>query len=386
MEQHRTRTAKFIWPVTLTVASVLFGWHAGGGFATGNQANQFYVITGWFGPFSAVLALLLLSLAVREAMIMYNQNHMTSYKQLFETLYHPLDKLELVFEVYFYIMILMAISASIAGTGKMFQDIANISYPVSVGVVGVLLLVLTMFGADLVRKASTIMTVLILVTAICIFIVGIVQKGDIIVQIFAQGPTWSQLPLALLKAFQYAGFQCAAIPTMIAVGTVLATPKDSKKSMWIAFALSSLVLCLSVVMLLGWSDVYGAIEGGSTIPTLTVAKQLGSPVLTVAYYVCLFLCFVSTAVAAIFGVVGRFSGMKVFSKIKNEKARSAVLSGIVMFISMGVSLAGLTNIIKYGYGYCGYVGIAFIVIPFLTVGVYKNRKMSKQLDSALKSE
>lgn len=382
MELQKSKSLKIIWPATLTVASVLFGWHAGGGFATGNQANQFYVITGWFGPFSAILALLLLSLAVREAMIMYNRNKMTNYKQLFETLYHPFDKLEIVFEVYFYIMILMAISASIAGTGKMFQDIANISYPVAIGFVGVILLLLTMFGAELVRKASTVMTVLILITAIAIFVVGIAQKGDSIVQIFAQGPTWNQLPLAILKAFQYAGFQCAAIPTMIAVGTVLATPKDSKRSMWIAFALSSLVLCLSVVMLLGWSDVYSAMEGGSTIPTLTIAKQLGSPILIWAYYICLFMCFVSTAVAAIFGVVGRFTDMKAFSRMKNEKVRNAVLSAIVMIISMGVSLAGLTNIIKYGYGYCGYVGIAFIVIPFLTVGVYKNRKAEKLAKAA----
>ncbi len=377
MEQRNK--ARFVWPATLTVASVLFGWHAGGGFATGNQANQFYVITGWFGPFSAVLALLLLSLVVREAMIMYNQNHLTSYKQLFETLYHPLDKVELVFEVYFYIMILMAISASIAGTGKMFQDIANISYPVSVGIVGIVLLALTMFGADLVRKASTVMTVLILVAALCIFAIAIVQKSDVIAQVFVNGPTWSQLPLALLKSFQYAGFQSAAIPTMIAVGTVLVTPKDSKKSMWIAFVLSSAVLCLSVLMLLGWSDVYVAIEGGSTIPTLTITKQLGSPFLTWAYYICLFLCFVSTAVAAIFGVVGRFVNTKAFSGMKNEKSRSAILSAIVMIISMGVSLAGLTNIIKYGYGYCGYIGIVFIIIPFLTVGVYKNRKKAKEL-------
>ena len=37
-------------------------------------------------------------------------------------------------------------------------------------------------------------------------------------------------------------------------------------------------------------------------------------------------------------------------------------------------MAGLTNIIKYGYGYCGYLGIAVVVVPFLTVGVYKNRR------------
>ena len=47
-------------------------------------------------------------------------------------------------------------------------------------------------------------------------------------------------------------------------------------------------------------------------------------------------------------------------------------------ISMGISLLGLTNIIKYGYGYCGYLGIAVVVIPFLTVGVYKNRKYMKE--------
>ena len=45
---------------------------------------------------------------------------------------------------------------------------------------------------------------------------------------------------------------------------------------------------------------------------------------------------------------------------------------------MTISMAGLTNIIKYGYGYCGYLGIAVVVVPFLTVGVYKNRKYCKE--------
>lgn len=38
-----------------------------------------------------------------------------------------------------------------------------------------------------------------------------------------------------------------------------------------------------------------------------------------------------------------------------------------MIISMSVSMIGLSKIIKYGYGYCGYLGIAIIIIPFLTV-------------------
>ena len=55
----------------------------------------------------------------------------------------------------------------------------------------------------------------------------------------------------------------------------------------------------------------------------------------------------------------------------------AIVSAFIIILSMTISMAGLSNIIKYGYGYCGYLGIAVVVIPFLTVGVYKNRKYLK---------
>ena len=83
-----------------SVAAVLFSWHAGGGFATGNQANQYFLVSGKLGLVSALLALLLLTMTVRQAIVMYNSRGLGSYKELLETLYHPLDKLELVFEVY----------------------------------------------------------------------------------------------------------------------------------------------------------------------------------------------------------------------------------------------------------------------------------------------
>ena len=50
----------------------------------------------------------------------------------------------------------------------------------------------------------------------------------------------------------------------------------------------------------------------------------------------------------------------------------------MMAVSLSISLAGLSAIVKYGYGYCGYVGIVIIVIPFLTVGVYKNQKYRRE--------
>ena len=43
-------------------------------------------------------------------------------------------------------------------------------------------------------------------------------------------------------------------------------------------------------------------------------------------------------------------------------------------------MIGLDKIIKYGYGYMGYLGIAIIIIPFLTIGAYKNRKYLKSIE------
>ena len=371
------KTVKTRYLAMLSVASVLFGWHAGGGFATGNQANQFFVISGWWGPASAVLAILLLTLTVRQAMTMYNLHGLSNYKELFHVLYHPFDKLELVFEVYFFIMTLMATSASIAGAGTLFQDVMHIPYGVAILFVGLILLLLTIFGADLVRKVSTVMSLLILICALTIFVVGIANRPMEIMAVFEEGPQLSQLPGALLRSFQYAGFQSASIPTMVVCGTVLLNKKECGKSMWISFAMNGLALCLAVFMLTGWQSYYSGVEGGTVIPTLTVCKALNIGALAWAYYICLLLCFLSTGVTSVFGFTERFEKTKVFSGIRQENLRRGVVALLIMAVSMGISLVGLSSIVKYGYGYCGYIGIAIIVVPFLTVGVYKNRKYAK---------
>ena len=65
------------------VAAVLFGSHAGGGFATGNQETQYYVQYGWTAPLTAILAMVLLTVTLREAIVMYNNHDCKNYKELF---------------------------------------------------------------------------------------------------------------------------------------------------------------------------------------------------------------------------------------------------------------------------------------------------------------
>ena len=370
------RIAKTPFVIAFSVGSVLFSAHAGGGFATGNQANTYYVGLGWAGIVSAVIAMLLLTLTMRQAMVMYNSRGLTSYKQLFETLYHPFDKIEWLFEVFFYIMVLMAVAAAISGAASALQGYFGMNYYLGIAAVGAVVLVLTIFGAGIVRAASTYMGIAILITAITIYTVGIFKSDSTITSVLAADFTqrgFAGIPTAIVNAFTYAGFQCVTLPTMIACGTPLKNRAGCGKAMWISFAMNTVALVLSIFMLLSWQGVYTAVEGGTTIPTLTACNAMGIGWLTTVYGICLLLCLISTGVTTIFGFVARFEKLPMFRAIPSAPVRSAIVSAFIIVVSMTISLAGLSNIIKYGYGYCGYLGIAVVVIPFLTVGVYKTR-------------
>ena len=383
-----------------SVGAVLFSAHAGGGFATGNQANTYYVGLGWTGIVSAIIAMLLLILTMREAMVMYNQRNLTSAKELFENLYHPFDKLEILFEIFFNIMVLMAVAAAISGAASALQQYFGFNYYACVVAVGIVVLCLTIFGADVVRMASTYMGMAILVTAIVIYGMGI-MKGQNIGAILANDFTvngFMDMPKAILNAFTYAGFQCVTLPTIVACGAILPDRKSCSKAMWISFVMNAVALVLSVLMLISWKSVYGE----TTLPTLTSLNTMNANWMVVVYGICLLLCLISTAVTTTFGFVARFENIRVLKtetfiafplrvfgtpsskvivtsvslsgafSVENPVKKRIIVSAFIIIVSMTISLAGLTNIIKYGYGYCGYLAIAIIIVPFLTVGVYKN--------------
>lgn len=372
--------SKVPFMVAFSVGSVLFSAHAGGGFATGNQANTYFVGLGWIGIVCVVITMLLLVLTMREAMIMYNTRKMTSHKQLFKELYHPFDKAFILFEIFFNIMVLMAVAAAISGAASALDGYFGLNYYIGIAIVGVVVFCLTIFGAQIVRKVSTFMGIAILVTAVTIYTIGIVKGRNIFDILSADFKVtgFGNDPKAIMNCLTYAGFQCVTLPTMVACSAPVKNKKGCSKAMAISFVMNTVALVLSVLMLMSWQGTYTATKTGSVLPTLTVCKEMGMHGITVVYGICLLLCLVSTGVTTTFGFVARFGNNKIFDKVKSPIKKNAIVSAFIIVVSMTISLVGLTNIIKYGYGYCGYLAIVVVIVPFLTVGVYKNRKYIKQ--------
>lgn len=357
-----------------SIASVWFGSHAGGGFASGNQATQYYVQYGWYAPIMAFLSMVVLGLVLREVMIMTNSLGNPTYKEVFTHLYAPYTKLEILFEIYFYIIVICAVSACFAGAGELFADY-GVPYMVGIVIVTVLTILLVMFGANLVAKASGVMSIIILISIGIIYISGIIGRPEGINQVYTEMKS-NNLGGAIWKVFVYAGFQCVVVPAIIGTSTVLKNKKACTKAATIGIIMNGVALALSTVMLLAWYDT-GAdgylATGNTAVPTLYVAKQLGVSALPICYAVALCMCFISTAVTSIYGLIPRFQqSIKVFRTMDTRKS-SFIIALVVSLVVMLFSTVGLTNVIKYGYNYCGIYGLIIIVIPFLTVGIKKNR-------------
>jgi uncharacterized membrane protein YkvI len=246
-------------------------------------------------------------------------------------------------------------------------------------IVGAILLGLTIFGAKLVTGASTIFSVAIIVAIVVLYSVGIDARSSNVSDALSVANIPSGYASPLWMALIYASFQAVSIPAIVSCSQDMKTKSRINTFFVIGFLLNGCALGISCWMLLGW---YPEIMSASTtsgqslmaLPNLFICNTLGYSWLYAAYFVALFLAFISTGVTCIFAFVTRMENALLKDKITNVVARRALFSLIVMIISMSVSLLGLTNLVRYGYGFCGYLALVVCIIPMLTIAPIKNKK------------
>lgn len=361
------------------IASIMFASHVGSGFATGNQSYQYFIVNGKIGFFMPILAVAIMALVNREAITMYNNHNCSSYKELFAELYSPYPKLEILFEIYFNIMVLVAVGAVIAGAAQLLEKLNILPFGVTVVLVSLLLFFLTIFGAEFVSKISSVLSIVMLVVCFMIFIPGISAKGlNNIVSHIMSLDNPNGIPSSILAAFSYAGFCSVVLASITSSGAILKTRKDETKSMIIGFLINIIPLMISLLMLYGWSSDFIA-AGETTLPTLYITSKLDNPIFFYAYNIFLFLALISTGVTTVFGFTSRFAQLDfIKKKIEKENMRNRVASAFAIIVSTLVSLAGLDAVIGYGYRYMGIFGTIVFIIPLLTIGRMKNKKFLRE--------
>ena len=407
---------KSTWAAAFTVASVWFGTHVGGGFASGNQVIQYYSNYGYTSVIFPILAMGLLAVVMYIMMKFAKLSGFTNYKDTYAALY-PKPWMEVFFEIFYIVIVLAAMASAVAGAGEVLANFIGVKY-IGAGkvtmnlVIVAVLIILTIFGIKLVRAASTVLSVSIIVITALLVVFGLTADYDsIAAQLTSQynvelAEYTNATATAIWKGvLVYAAFQCVSIPPMIAAANELSL-KGVKKANILGWLMNGLALAASGWMLTKWYPLLASLDNAGKeflaanptataatdpivayatalgIPNQTVLNLIGIKWLMVAFSVLLFCAFMSTCVTLVYTMIQRFEGKFFPNTIKNDKLRGTIVAALVIAICFAISLLGLTEIVKYAYGYDGYYSIVVIVIPAFIWGIPKIKK----LEAAKKAE
>jgi uncharacterized membrane protein YkvI len=271
------------------------------------------------------------------------------------------------------------VSTAIAGAGSLLQNTLGIPYGIGIASMGSILIVLTIFGAELIIRVLKYKTYFLIAVLSLLCYLGL-QSAPNLSHIFATQTTFdTSIWSAAWSMLIYIGFQALAVVPIISTSHKIKTTRECNLFGLFGLFLNGGFLAIVSIMLLGYAPEILK----ESLPVYYVTTQLGLPWLKIVYSVLLFVALIGTAVSVTFSIVARFENIQFLNNmIVNLRVRRATISAVTMIVCTGVSVLGLTTLVVKGYGALGYVGLFFVVIPELTIGTIKIRKkaaLRKQL-------
>ena len=384
---------KSSWAAAFTVASVWFGTHVGAGFATGNQVVNYFVQYGWTAAIFPLLAMGILAVVMYIMMKFAKLNGFDNYKDTYRALY-PKPWMEVFFEIFYIIIILAAVASCVDGAGGIVKSLIDLPDIICNLVIIALLILLSIFGVDLIIKASTVLSTAILIVTAILVIMGFVVPIDAVTQELAtENAAYAAIPAIAdvtsqkgiegvwRGVFVYAAFQCVSVPAMIAASTEL-THKGVKRASILGWLMNGGALAASGAMLLRWYPILCTIKsvGVDTVasiaarhigdvmklPNQSVVTLMGSGYtwLFVVYTILLFCAFVSTSVTLVYSMIQRFEGHCFPKAIKSKAVRSVIVGLIVigLWFAPGPMINGFN---KFG------TGVTVVITVLTAIAVFQ---------------
>lgn len=357
------------------LSSAWFGTHCGSGFATGAQGVSFWTVYGAYAVFLPVISVLLMT-AVAYIQWEFCRLYKTyDYRSYSNELFKPYDKVfGLIYEILFIGIMVMGVSAVFAGAGQLLSDSLGIPYVPAVALVIALVVLLNMFGSKVLLSAASVLSIILIGVILLVCVLGMAKEGGRFVEIVSNWETNAHAGKAILSGVLYGSFQCIILGATTNLSDGIKNEGESRLSAVLGLLMNGVMMVVLTYMLL----CYYPDVNQEALPVFAVISRLGIPFLKPVYSVMIFLAFMTTAITCIGSILKRFEGFGK-DKIQNITARRGIYSLAIILVCFGIAQFGLLAIIKMGYSAVGYLGIPFVIIPTLTIGVKKVRKAKKDM-------
>ena len=354
------------------VAFVWFTTHFGGGFASGAQLYSYYLRFGIWCLIMPVLAMAYNAFFFSYCLRYARKHEVYDYRSYNNSFYGRFAPVfSNLFEFLYIVVMCVAPAVAFATGGATLSQVTGLPYLVCTLLIGIFIFIVAIFGTDLVRRVSSVLSIVIIVSLIAVYVPNILTNlagiRDAAAAMQAEPVPFTK---ALYSAFLYGTFQLCNVAVFVQHGKVFEKPKDAGKSMLIGWIINS---ALMVIVVLGLMSVYTDPDMTSaSVPTLFMVQQgVGAAVLTPLISVLIILGAVTTAVNMVAAMVRRIGNAiespeeKAKTDLGQPILKTVIIALCCCLVDFGIAQFGLLTLIQKAYSTIAYLAIPVILIPYI---------------------
>jgi len=343
----------------------------GGGYATGREIVEFggkFGALGWLGGIGIFIGFTLVSILTFEFARIYKTYN---YKALVEKL---IGRAWIIYDIVYILLAVLIIAVMASATGEIVKSTLGIPY--WGGVIGVVVIVgiLQFFGSWLIERFETYGTIALYIGYIIFGVLVIGATWGSAREVFATGNTSfvdnASIPAILWTGVVYVGYNLAVYPA-----TLFTLKRQTTRRETVISGLIS-----GVLMTIPWFLTYFAVMGfypdeailGASVPWLAMMQGIAGPGVVAIFGIVVGWTLIETSTGIIHGLLGRIDG------VLEEKAKplltpgqNAMITVFVLVLATILARVGIIDLIARGYTAMAYGMIAVLLVPLLTVGLYR---------------
>jgi uncharacterized membrane protein YkvI len=342
---------QFSWLAVLKIAGAFTAYLIGSGFATGQEAMQFFVAYGALGVLGAALSLILFIYVCGSLMLAGKHYGLTRNEDVFR--FYCGDYIGVFLTWYTMIFIVAVHAIMLAGAGATLEQAYGLPAFAGSCLMALLSMVTLLLGLEKILDALGVLGPLIVVLTISIAVLSLVNAEGALAQHSQQALELDLLkasPHWLFSSLLYVGMTLPGLASFLpAVGATTHNDREIKVSSVIgpAFFIGAMVLVVLALMY-RIGDVHDA-----QVPIMVLASQV-MPVYGSIFAVIIFMGIFTTVTPLLWTVCARFASEG------TARYRSLVV-GLTLVGLFGGTLLPFGKLINIIYPTVGYAGLLFLV-------------------------
>ena len=357
----------------LGLAGVWFTTHFGGGFASGAQMYSYYVRYGIWSLIMPTLAMAYNALFFIYA-FRYARKHELydygSYNKSFYGKYSPI--FSTLFEVLYITVMCVAPAVAFATGGSTLENLTGLPYMICTLIIGVFIFIVAIYGTDLVRRVSSVISICIIAGLLIVMVPNIIANwGSISENLGAMATSPPPIWPALNSAFINGTIQLANVAVFVQHAKSLENEDGAYPSMIIGAVANALFMTLVCLGLIGVYSLPGYAQ--DKVPTLFVVENgVGAGFMKPLISILIILGAVSTAVNMVAAMTKRVANVIETPEEKKREAetgkpvmKTIIVALVVALADFAIAQFGLLPLIQKGYSFIAYLAIPVILIPYI---------------------